>query len=476
MQHNTFAESLEWVVADSPTVIRARLESAAENHELTFKVLETIKGMPKVGETIELRTDLPTAVVGQELILLLAENKNPLAGAHPFRIRFGPDLSWLTLDGNTEVVLMDYRRITRGREILEATRKAAAYPSVAPAKKLQLRGQGTGNRNLSLIVPIDSRLEKLAQEWASGKDFELRMIGLEAIRPFKSQKNIEIVRRALDDTRSRNPSRMSKYQMAYYDVRADAMDVLHNWDVWPPELPNSGPILLYQRLRVSMMQMVVIGSIVFGWWLVFYLLARWGRSRGMDLGFWRLNFTAMSFVLAVFAGWIWIRSHAFVDELLFPLGQSQHQIASYNGGIQYVVVREWTLPSMVVVGHFDQEMVEDQWALDKMNGTSKKESLGFVVSDGLLIGPAHVIHPFTLFRMPFWILVVPLSLVFVMGIFRIGRLVFRIRRGLCRRCGYDLRESRGGPCPECGTKHQSGKSSSLPLNELLEQQQAHSGV
>jgi hypothetical protein len=83
--------------------------------------------------------------------------------------------------------------------------------------------------------------------------------------------------------------------------------------------------------------------------------------------------------------------------------------------------------------------------------------MGFVVTKGLLNGPAKVIHPFTLFRLPYWALLLPLIVVLTIAGFKIARSIRRARRGLCRRCGYDLRESHG-PCPECG--NQTGRKPS----------------
>ena len=56
---------------------------------------------------------------------------------------------------------------------------------------------------------------------------------------------------------------------------------------------------------------------------------------------------------------------------------------------------------------------------------------------------------------------VPYALLFVLGLIpavcywryfvRVERRQAREKAGLCSRCGYDLRNSRGERCPECGT-------------------------
>ncbi len=135
---------------------------------------------------------------------------------------------------------------------------------------------------------------------------------------------------------------------------------------------------------------------------------------------------------------------------MFSLGPSHHEVASYNGGIQYCVVREWTFPPSTVLGHFDRSLHEDLWAIDRMNRSSTTASMGFVVTKGLLNGPAKVIHPFTLFRLPYWALLTPAAIILGILTLKIARTIIRARRGLCRNCGYDLREHASGACPECG--------------------------
>src|SRR4051812_34323383 len=69
-QHSHFAESLEWVMADSPILVRVRLESRAADNELTLKVLESIKGTLKKGETIKLYPALASGLPPEALVFL----------------------------------------------------------------------------------------------------------------------------------------------------------------------------------------------------------------------------------------------------------------------------------------------------------------------------------------------------------------------------------------------------------------------
>src|SRR5262245_2747467 len=54
------------------------------------------------------------------------------------------------------------------------------------------------------------------------------------------------------------------------------------------------------------------------------------------------------------------------------------------------------------------------------------------------------------FALPFWFLTLLSGILPVRAVFRMVRSRRRQHRGLCQRCGYDLRASTG-KCPECGT-------------------------
>src|SRR6185503_18427587 len=106
-------------------------------------------------------------------------------------------------------------------QILQAARAAAAHlparsMSIKPATSLGPFG------STELIVPMDERLEKQARQWMSQSSVDARLIGLQAIQPFKSPANIELVTRLLSDTRPRVPASMRKWQMTYYYIRGAA--------------------------------------------------------------------------------------------------------------------------------------------------------------------------------------------------------------------------------------------------------------
>jgi hypothetical protein len=147
---------------------------------------------------------------------------------------------------------------------------------------------------------------------------------------------------------------------------------------------------------------------------------------------------------------LWRRSNSCVDEIMFPDARTHHEIASYRGGVQYLLMGDWTLPSQTVIGHFDLRTVEDAWTSELLL-PKPKPTFGIIAQRVTGPGPGNMIlHPVTLVRIPYWALILP----FVIQLVRVGLIRFRqLRRrrlGLCRNCGYDLRENRDGKCPECG--------------------------
>ena len=78
-------------------------------------------------------------------------------------------------------------------------------------------------------------------------------------------------------------------------------------------------------------------------------------------------------------------------------------------------------------------------------------TLGFYFRAQSNAGPTYVGRQRDLiFRIPYWFLAAASTLAPAAALRRRLRTRRRTRRGLCPRCGYDLRES-PDRCPECGT-------------------------
>ena len=300
------------------------------------------------------------------------------------------------------------------------------------------------------MLPPDERVEKLAHTWAASESLEDRIIALRALHNFKSEYNIAIARRLLWDTRVRTAKGLGKWQMGFYPVRAEALNLLNDWDVPHPRLSDIGPVYIYQPLgfsRVALLWVAVGGSLI----IALVLLRRRGHQLLVS---WTSAGFAMAAILCV--ALLWNRSTRTVDEVMFTTKNAHHEVASYHGGMQYQVVREWTLPSKVVYGSFDLTLQNDVWSAAALNPVVTSQVAGFLSGHGHVPGPAGVIHPYTLFRLPYWILIVPFAMVLIYQGYFLRRQLRRRRLGLCHNCGYDLRESSNGKCPECGIDVKSG--------------------
>ena len=151
---------------------------------------------------------------------------------------------------------------------------------------------------------------------------------------------------------------------------------------------------------------------------------------------------------------LWRHSNWHVDEIMFSYGQNHHEIASYRGGVQYLLMGEWTLASHTVIGHFDLRAFEDAWTTELLV-PQPKPSLGIIAQRVTGPGPGGIVHRVTLVRMPYWALILPFVIQLVRESLILFRQLRRRRLGLCRNCGYDLRENKNGQCPECGADAKS---------------------
>jgi len=429
---NYCGDSLECIISHAPEVVRASILSVDED-QITAHVRETIKGTSTPGSTLTFSAGGWPFVVGQDVVLSLVDDKY---GKKSTRCSFlhRP----LILDGSRPYYRMDLHPLTTPSEVMAAVREVAAHPIDPQLKQVSLYSGGR-----ILIVPAEPRLEVLGQQWAADKTVYKRLLALQALKPFKSEHNIAIATTLLSDTRSQETGCWGKWQVGDYDVRESAVKLMQHWKVPAPTLPMGGPILSYRTLSAPHIAWFIAPAILL------VLLIAWCYYRRSAAP---LRLAGCIFMLGLIAALmtLWWRSRSQVDELMFAAGSSHHELASYGGGIQYEMLRDWDDERELVYGTFDRELNDDIWAIDSQNPTSRRSVIGFTYASGTCAGPGGSIHRFGLFCIPFWAPLAVLMIPFALNLLALRRQFRRRRLGLCRHCGYDLRESPSGICPECG--------------------------
>jgi len=282
-------DSLEWMAADSKAIVRAVVvdvtrEPADHDWEfwdtVTVKVLETLKGTPRAKVTFvvnTLRSDEELArwkQQRQELLLFLVEGKL-LREQHAnyARHELAPRPRWkrscieLGSGATPHVLTMDLGVLTDPKPVLERTRAAIA----ATAKAGQV-GKHVVRRPVSswrgafvyLTVPADRRLETNARRWVEspegsmpktdepgaipGDDSSwmcnawwpmttkaLRAEGIKALRHFKSDENVALMKSLLDDPASYRHTveegEWTAIRRREYFLRQEAFTTLKQWSV-----------------------------------------------------------------------------------------------------------------------------------------------------------------------------------------------------------------------------------------------------
>lgn len=434
-------ESLEWMAADASIVFVAIVTDAelASPRVTTVTVQESIKGGLSPGATIAFElTDRDPCVRGDQALFFLDEHKNSVR----LRYKERAGRSAIVLS-SPQAVRMDRSLLTKPKEIIDAVRSASKFKVDRTKKPIAIaRSSLTGGG--AILVPHDQRIEELAQTWAASNSLEDRVTALRVMRDFKSQQNIAVAQRLLWDTRMAGGQ--GKWQIGTFPVRAEAHRLLVDWSIAHPYLPEMGPAYVYEPLSfpaVFLLWIAGAGLLIVG----LVILCGWGH---------RVVFSStMAFFCVMAIGvisWLWIRSNSRVDELMFRVGDNHHEIASYHFGLQYQVVRQWTLPSKMVFGSFDLRIQDDVWSASALNTVFDRQLAGFMSGHGNLTGPAGAIQPYNVFRLPYWILILPFAVVLMRKGYLAARQVRRWQLGQCRNCGYDLRENPEGRCPECGVE------------------------
>jgi hypothetical protein len=139
----------------------------------------------------------------------------------------------LDLNGGQGAYTADLQVLTRPNEIVRATKAAIAAPP-GPGRPCSawLRFPGKGDL-LRVTVPVDARLETRAHAWARSADKELRREGASALMFFRSDANVAVLQRLLDDPGAwsvavQEGGRIVRHER-WYAVREEAYRILRAW-------------------------------------------------------------------------------------------------------------------------------------------------------------------------------------------------------------------------------------------------------
>src|SRR4051812_13715620 len=220
-------DSIEWMSADSSLIVRGKVvdvmsEEDKENsdlwHTMTLAADETLKGKhtPKVKFVVVTNTADETITRWKkdrrELVAFLEESRCAIARSGIYgtgryaRFEFAPRTGWvqgslleLNAGKDSKAYDLTLKQLVQSDQVVRRVKEAIAYRE--PSGKLwsnwlTVPGHGT---LLRMTVPIDSRLESAAREWAQSDNDEFRREGAGALVYFRSDENSKILKKLLLD-------------------------------------------------------------------------------------------------------------------------------------------------------------------------------------------------------------------------------------------------------------------------------------
>lgn len=357
-----------------------------------------------------------------------------------------------------------------------------------------------------LYAPIDSRLEAPARLWVSQfrRSDEIAWNAKEAISAIRSPHESQTVELFKKLATTSEPAvegwvGEDRWETPVYDLRWWARRVLHRWQTPPGEWSEAFEYRMPLRRVGAGNAWPLLAPIG-----IFLAVWGWRRWRGRPVG---LVSAALTTVMLV-AGFAWVRSHWKVDELWYGGAAERRELVSVNGQLQLLTIRHWDEPFPLMIGSADRtgdidrslswETIEriaaegsstagvrqatgdtpdwatrgklpeyvparkspprsgsDDWPDARGDEDDDQPFGGASPTGGGLFSPtlrAIRAYPFTFVSVP-WLYVVAVGALGPMSWWLAAVRAKRRRfKGLCGRCGYDLRATpTDQPCPECGT-------------------------
>jgi hypothetical protein len=498
------AHTIEWMTADSDVVIRCRLIELADGwrdqagnpwRKAVLEVSEPMKGPTQPGMRVTVpfsqnNTNVSTPLEewerkGGERLLFLVDSARTdedrdrdtrfpyaLRSTSVWRWCIWPQEPWH--EGKTAIAhTMELKAVTSFEAACSATRAAVAEEGAQRPRGVRGR---TGAITLRVpfdsplswfvlpyktaCVPLDHRLERLAQSWASDPGRRDLVVGV--LSHFQSDQNADILKGFLNDGvfQVHGDGRAATW---HHHLRGQAYETLLRWGVNVPRPPLNQPADTYRPARKTLLfvGIAAAAAILVASAFVTLRLRRYS-PRPLPTGRLLLNAATLALLLAtVAAGVLWRRSATVVDELTFCTQDSRCWLSSFQDGIELTRIKGWQRRCEIQYGAFRVgEAPLEFWYPGSEVRTTGAYWRGFrhaagtvtftpVKEAGFTRGPLH----FDRWKAPGW------SLVIVAGTLPLLRLLSavwrRVRRrrrlasGCCSTCGYDLRAS-AGKCPECG--------------------------
>lgn len=259
----TRAETLEWMAAESPLVVRGLVVDFARETDpagavwdtVVVRVLETLKGPRRPFHTFAMhnlvhKEDLPRwKGTGQELLIFFTDRtdheKLSAYDVTPRDVSPGRqaviELSGRGGSGGAKVVYtLDLKDPSGPREVLDRTRAAvAASRGPGGPRAHQVRWPKGSGGNVDRVVPVDERLGRQARLWARSGDAGLREEGAKALGSVASAEDVPALKALLTDPSSEPVFEYDAEKAVEvgrtYPVRRAAYDALRGLGVRVPE-------------------------------------------------------------------------------------------------------------------------------------------------------------------------------------------------------------------------------------------------